>query len=254
MVDPTLRPCPFCRGGAEFKTIHCPNGRELWGVVCRGQCGVELSVSDNKAEAGAIWNTRAAPEDRLTDDGVVRVLTTTGPLPSPSPDIIPPLEAALPDDGVAMDAPPPVYPPCKGRNCGCTDGLSHSRECELEHNAAYLGARVTWPDAAPAAPDDAVLRDATLAEVMDCAADLAEATQRLAELEAEYALAKLGAAVVADHLSPTGGFTHARFEALDRAGLVAGAIIPGGETGPVAAPGIAAAIARLLAPDGAVTP
>ncbi len=67
------------------------------------------------------------------------------------------------------------------------------------------------------------------------------------------ALAKFGALVVGDHLSPTGGFTHARYEALDRAGLVAGVIVPGGETGPVAAPGIADAIAALLAPDGAAS-
>jgi hypothetical protein len=25
------------------------------------------------------------------------------------------------------------YPPCKGTNCGCTDGRSHSAECVAEH-------------------------------------------------------------------------------------------------------------------------
>jgi hypothetical protein len=67
------------------------------------------------------------------------------------------------------------------------------------------------------------------------------------------ALARFGALVVEDHLSPTGGFTHARFEALDRAGLVAGVIVPGGETGPVAAHDVRDAIAALLAPDGAAS-
>lgn len=28
------------------------------------------------------------------------------------------------------------YPACKGKNCGCTDGRSHSPECRAEHDAA----------------------------------------------------------------------------------------------------------------------
>jgi len=32
------------------------------------------------------------------------------------------------------------YPACKGSNCGCTDGISHSHECFQEHNAAVAGA------------------------------------------------------------------------------------------------------------------
>lgn len=31
------------------------------------------------------------------------------------------------------------YPACKGTNCGCTDGRSHSRECEAEHDIAING-------------------------------------------------------------------------------------------------------------------
>jgi hypothetical protein len=93
--------------------------------------------------------------------------------------------------------------------------------------------------------------DSVRREIMEEAALLADAPAPVAD--AERALAKLGAAVIRDHLSPTGGFTHARFEALDRAGMVAGVIVPGGETGPVLAPGIAEALDRLLAPDGAVT-
>lgn len=41
---------------------------------------------------------------------------------------------------------PPVRPrACAGRNCECTDGVSHSPECRLEHDAATLGAAVVWP-------------------------------------------------------------------------------------------------------------
>lgn len=32
-----------------------------------------------------------------------------------------------------------TYPACKGTNCGCTDGLSHSPECRAEHEAAATG-------------------------------------------------------------------------------------------------------------------
>lgn len=28
------------------------------------------------------------------------------------------------------------YPACKGKNCGCTDGMSHSKECIAEYAAA----------------------------------------------------------------------------------------------------------------------
>ena len=31
------------------------------------------------------------------------------------------------------------YPACKGKNCGCTDGLSHSTECQQEHQDAIDG-------------------------------------------------------------------------------------------------------------------
>ena len=65
--------------------------------------------------------------------------------------------------------------------------------------------------------------------------------------------AKLGARLCRDQLSPTGGFCHARYEHLDRIGIEEGALIPGclDSTGPVPKPGIADAIAALLAPDGA---
>lgn len=31
------------------------------------------------------------------------------------------------------------YPACKGRNCVCTDGFSHSPECRQEHDDAIAG-------------------------------------------------------------------------------------------------------------------
>lgn len=34
---------------------------------------------------------------------------------------------------------PIVTPPCKGTNCGATDGVSHSPECHAEHDAACNG-------------------------------------------------------------------------------------------------------------------
>lgn len=33
-----------------------------------------------------------------------------------------------------------LKPACKGINCGATDGVSHSRECQAEHEATMLGA------------------------------------------------------------------------------------------------------------------
>ena len=31
------------------------------------------------------------------------------------------------------------YPICQGKNCGCTDGVSHSLECQEEHDDAIAG-------------------------------------------------------------------------------------------------------------------
>lgn len=47
--------------------------------------------------------------------------------PSPQPATTPSAEPA------------PTYPPCKGLNCGATDGVSHSAECQAEHAAAVAG-------------------------------------------------------------------------------------------------------------------
>ncbi|MFA5920088.1 MAG: hypothetical protein WC856_02205 [Methylococcaceae bacterium] len=31
-----------------------------------------------------------------------------------------------------------VYPDCKGNDCGATDGISHSKECQNEYNDCYI--------------------------------------------------------------------------------------------------------------------
>ena len=36
---------------------------------------------------------------------------------------------------------PHLYPPCKGANCVCTDGVSHLLECFAEHEAAITGGK-----------------------------------------------------------------------------------------------------------------
>lgn len=39
-------------------------------------------------------------------------------------------------DTLSMSA---TYPACKGTNCGCTDGVSHSAECQQQHADAIDG-------------------------------------------------------------------------------------------------------------------
>ncbi len=47
------------------------------------------------------------------------------------------------------------YPACKGRNCGCTDGRSHSPECQQDHDDAAAGVLgPMWLMGAPKEPDD----------------------------------------------------------------------------------------------------
>lgn len=42
-------------------------------------------------------------------------------------------------EGLGAGAGARSYPACKGRNCGCTDGVSHSPECQQEHEDAIAG-------------------------------------------------------------------------------------------------------------------
>lgn len=42
-------------------------------------------------------------------------------------------------EGLGAGAEARSYPACKGRNCGCTDGVSHSPECQQEHEDAIAG-------------------------------------------------------------------------------------------------------------------
>lgn len=115
------------------------------------------------------WEPQRCPfcEPDIPDGGVVRVLKTLGPLPPPSPDIIPPLEAALHGD-------------------------------------------------------------------------------------ATRALALFGAYVVRDWFRRTSGFQAADGFQLDEGALGTGVVTRGATIGYRQAPGIADAVARLLAPDGEV--
>lgn len=56
--------------------------------------------------------------------------------------------------------------PCKGRNCSAIagEGDNHSDECELEHDAACLGAWISWEE--PAAPAPALLALATVRQFL----------------------------------------------------------------------------------------
>lgn len=36
------------------------------------------------------------------------------------------------------------YPACKGTNCGCTDGFSHSPECRAEYDALFNEAEALY--------------------------------------------------------------------------------------------------------------
>lgn len=66
-------------------------------------------------------------------------------------------------------------------------------------------------------------------------------------------LLRLGALLCRRHMSPTGGFCHARYEDLDRIGLESGALVPGNldSTGPELADGVRKMIADVLGPEGA---
>jgi len=43
------------------------------------------------------------------------------------------------NDGLGPGAEARRYPACQGLNCGCADGLSHSAECQREHEDAIDG-------------------------------------------------------------------------------------------------------------------
>ena len=66
------------------------------------------------------------------------------------------------------------------------------------------------------------------------------------------ALARLGARLCRDQLSPTGGFSHAPYAVLDRMGVEEGVLMVGypDATGPVMKDGIRKAIADILGPVG----
>lgn len=43
------------------------------------------------------------------------------------------------NDGLGAGSEAGTYPACQGKNCGCTDGRSHSPECIQEHEDAING-------------------------------------------------------------------------------------------------------------------
>lgn len=71
--------------------------------------------------------------------------------------------------------------PCQGMNCGCTDGVTHSLECQAEHAAAIAGGTFVKQQAAVAE-----LR-AALWHVKNTAVSLADAQVIALEALAAYA-------------------------------------------------------------------
>lgn len=160
-----LLPCPFCN------CLHAPSvhtderGFFVWCDTNYGGCGSRGAVASTSEGAIIVWNYRTPAT--TAGSGVVTVLRHKGPLPSPAPDIVPPLANA---------------------------------------------------------PTDRAL----------------------------LALARLGARLCRDQLSPTGGFCHAPYAVLDRMGVEEGVLIVGypDATGPVMKDGIRKAIADILGPVG----
>ena len=44
---------------------------------------------------------------------------------------------ACPEPTIQQPDEEKIYSPCKGTNCDCTDGLSHSKECIAEYEAQF---------------------------------------------------------------------------------------------------------------------
>ena len=84
-----LLPCPFCN------CLHAPSvhtderGFFVWCDTNYGGCGSRGAVASTNKGAIIVWNHRAPAT--TANGGAVTVMSHTGPLPSPSPDIIPPL-------------------------------------------------------------------------------------------------------------------------------------------------------------------
>lgn len=136
-----------------------------------------------------------------------------------------------------------------------TDYNAIGHECLGPYRATPEAAAAEW-NAANAATDPALLathglRDATDEEVAELEEEVREASARVAELESEYALARFGAYVVRDWFRRASGFQAADGHQLDAAATETGVVTHGATVGFRCSPGIASAIARLLAPDGA---
>lgn len=56
-----LKPCPFCKGEAEFERMG--TRRQSCIVACQW-CGCRLESNEEGDRCGEQWNTRAAPEEK----------------------------------------------------------------------------------------------------------------------------------------------------------------------------------------------
>lgn len=71
------------------------------------------------------------------------------------------------------------YPECKGMNCGCTDGVSHSLECHAEHSAAIAGGRFVMIEDTAAKPAVQVVASPALRDAWLRAAQAEDKAMRL---------------------------------------------------------------------------
>lgn len=84
-----LLPCPFCNC-PHAPSVHTDErGFFVWCDTNYGGCGSRGAVASTNKGAIIVWNHRAPAT--TANGGAVTVMSHTGPLPSPSPDIIPPL-------------------------------------------------------------------------------------------------------------------------------------------------------------------
>ena len=175
-----LLPCPFCNS-VDAPSVH---GLEIghrggysfgWCDTNYGGCGAQSGAQSTKGAAISAWNRRAANapadpallalaklgaslfrrswnegvgfcdsewlQDDLDGDAVSFGLADKGPNVrlEMAPGIADAIAALLAPDGAASEG-----QPCQGLNCGSTDGLHHSVECYLGHEAAYTGHEVAF--------------------------------------------------------------------------------------------------------------
>lgn len=69
-VTDTLKPCPFCNGGAELREYDPANPYKLFGLVVDHTPGCFFNLHQGFDDLAARWNTRATPvvKQSLTAD------------------------------------------------------------------------------------------------------------------------------------------------------------------------------------------